>query len=247
MMTAEAATVALPCLFVLAAGIVRGYSGFGFSMISVVSLSLFLPPARVVPVILLLEVMASAWLLPRVWRRIHWTSLTWLSPGMVAGIPAGVHLLAIAPVRFMRMAIALVVMVLAVLLWRGFQLKKMPGRGKIVATGLVSGILNGSTSMGGPPVILFYFSGPAGATVSRATLIFYFFCTDILAFGMSMAHGLVDTHSVVLGGVFLVPLLCGVSLGNRLFRNSEAEVFKRRVLGLLMLLAVIASVRSFWA
>ena len=42
------------------AGYVRGYGGFGFSMITVVGLTLLFPPAVVVPVVLLLEVLASA-------------------------------------------------------------------------------------------------------------------------------------------------------------------------------------------
>ena len=35
------------CVFL--AAIVRGYSGFGFSMLAVISLSLLLPPAQIVP------------------------------------------------------------------------------------------------------------------------------------------------------------------------------------------------------
>jgi uncharacterized membrane protein YfcA len=61
---------------ILLAGIIRGYSGFGFSMTAVVSLSLVMPPPEAVPMILLLEVAASLWLLPRVWRQIDWKSLS---------------------------------------------------------------------------------------------------------------------------------------------------------------------------
>ena len=48
---------------VLMAGYVRGYGGFGFSMITVAALSLICPPAQVVPVVLLLEVAASLFLM----------------------------------------------------------------------------------------------------------------------------------------------------------------------------------------
>jgi hypothetical protein len=39
----------------LIAAIIRGYSGFGFSAISILLLSLILPPAEIVPPILCLE------------------------------------------------------------------------------------------------------------------------------------------------------------------------------------------------
>jgi len=38
---------ALVCIF--GAAVVRGYSGFGFSLLAIVSLSLLLPPTQIVP------------------------------------------------------------------------------------------------------------------------------------------------------------------------------------------------------
>ncbi len=76
-------------LVILVAGIIRGYSGFGFSMIAVISLSLVMPPTEIVPVILVLEVIASMWLLPRICRQIHWKSISWLSIGVLPGTLRG--------------------------------------------------------------------------------------------------------------------------------------------------------------
>ena len=45
---------------VFLAGIVRGATGFGFSMIMIVLLTLFFPPAQVAPVILFWEVLAAS-------------------------------------------------------------------------------------------------------------------------------------------------------------------------------------------
>ena len=106
-------------LAVLIAGIIRGYSGFGFSIIATTSMTLVLPPVDVIPVVLVLEILASAWLLPRVWKQIDWKSLSWLSAGVLIGTPPGVYLLAHVPARPMRAGIALSIMVLVVLLWRG--------------------------------------------------------------------------------------------------------------------------------
>lgn len=51
--------VAFILLSVLAGAFVKGYSGFGASMMWVASLSLVLPPHRVVPMVLLWEVQSS--------------------------------------------------------------------------------------------------------------------------------------------------------------------------------------------
>jgi uncharacterized membrane protein YfcA len=49
---------------VCVAGIIRGYSGFGFAMVAVTSISLVLPPVQAVPTVLILEVLASIGLVP---------------------------------------------------------------------------------------------------------------------------------------------------------------------------------------
>jgi uncharacterized membrane protein YfcA len=238
--------IAFSALAVLVAGIIRGYSGFGFSMIATTSMTLVLPPVEVIPVVLVLEILASAWLLPRVWKQIDWRSLSWLSAGVLIGTPPGVYLLAHVPAKPMRAGIALAIMVLVALLWRGFQLKKMPGKPGTVATGLFSGFLNGSAAIGGPPVILFYFSSPAGVTVSRASIIAYFLGTDSLAWAVSLAQGLVTLKTGILTGILCAPLLLGIFIGNRFFTHSKAGEFKRKVLILLMFLALAALLRTIY-
>ncbi|MBW2606860.1 MAG: sulfite exporter TauE/SafE family protein [Deltaproteobacteria bacterium] len=237
-------TLIFSCCAILSAGIIRGYSGFGFSMVAVVSLSLVMTPAEIVPVILVFEVVASLWLLPKVWRQIHWRSLSWLSIGVLIGTPAGVYLLTNISPNPMRAAIAVVVMVLVILLWRGFSLKTIPGRGKSVVTGLVSGVLNGSATIGGPPVILFYLSTSTVAAVSRASLIAFFLGTDILAFVICLTQGLVTSKTGIMCVSFLLPLLLGLGVGNHFFNRSKADAFREKVLILLMALAVIALARA---
>ena len=231
---------------VILAGFVRGYSGFGFSMIAVVLLSMILSPSQIVPVILMLEVAASALLLPRAWRHIHWTSLKWLSLGVMIGTPLGVYLLASIPPMEMRIAIGIVVLLLGACMWYGFSLQKMPNRLQTSLAGVASGVLNGSTSMGGPPIILFYLSGPSGAEVSRASMIAFFLGTDIFAFGVAVAHGIITSQTWLLLGISLVPLWSGIWLGSIFFDPEKAATYRRRTIALLMVLALIALMRNLW-
>ena len=114
------------CIF--AAAVVRGYSGFGFSLLAVTALSLAMPPAEVVPSLFMLEVAASLHLLPGIWNDIHWRSIGPLLLGCLVGTPFGVWLLANAPAAPMLLGLGIVVLFFTILLWRGFALKSMPGR-----------------------------------------------------------------------------------------------------------------------
>jgi uncharacterized protein len=75
---------------VFLAAIVRGYSGFGFSLLAITSLSLVFAPAQVIPAIFMLEIAASLHMLPSIWRDVHWRSLGFLLTGTIIGTPVGV-------------------------------------------------------------------------------------------------------------------------------------------------------------
>lgn len=230
------------CVFLGA--IVRGYAGFGFSLLAIISLSLVLPPAAIVPTILMLEVAASLHLLPKIWREVHWSSVAWLLAGCILATPIGTHLLASVPAAPMKLALAIVVLIAAALLLRGFSLKKSPGAAATFGTGMASGVLNGSFGIGGPPVILFYFSTPAAASVSRASVIAYFLGTDVAGLGFLSLEGLVTWESAVRFVLFLPALLLGVAVGHRSFKGADPGVFRRWVLRIMMLLAVLSALRA---
>src|SRR5271170_1965346 len=233
---------AVACIF--GAAVVRGYSGFGFSMLAIVSLSLVLPPAQIVPSIFIMEIVASLHLLPGVWRDIHWRALLWLAAGCLVGTPFGVYALAHVPAVPMTLALAVFVLFAAVLLARGYALKSMPGRAVTFATGTASGLFNGSFGIGGPPVILFFFSSPAGAAAGRASMIAFFLITDIAALAWQARSGLLTPATAWRALLFLPALAAGVWLGNRGFMNANPVDFRRWVLRLLMLLAVLTGGRA---
>jgi uncharacterized protein len=237
-------TFAFAFLCVLGAAVVRGYSGFGFSLLGVSSLSLLLPPAEVVPSIFVLEVAASLHLLPGVWRDIHWRALVWLTLGCLVGTPFGVYALAHAPAAPMTVALAIFVLVATILLMRGYALRSFPGRGTTFATGVASGLFNGSFGIGGPPVILFFFSSPAGAAAGRASLIAFFLLTDVIGLAWQGWDGLLTRATLWRAVLFLPALAAGIWLGNRGFIRAEPTQFRRWVLRLLMLLAALTGVRA---
>jgi uncharacterized protein len=235
------ATTAYAVACVFGAAIVRGYAGFGFSLLAVTAISLALPPATVVPSIFLMEIAASLHLLPSVWREVHWRAIGLLLLGCLAATPWGVWLLATAPAAPMQVALGAVVLAAAALLYRGHALRAMPGRAATVATGAASGLLNGAFGIGGPPVVLFFFASPAGAAVGRASVIAYFLGTDTIGLAFMLRQGLVGREQLALALVFLPALAAGVWIGARGFRHADPDAFRRWTLSLLMLLAVLTA------
>jgi uncharacterized protein len=237
-MTVYVLAYSITCIFL--AAIVRGFSGFGFSLLSITSLSLVLPPAQVVPSIFMLEVAASIRLLPEVWKDIHWRSLAPLVVGCLVATPFGVWLLANVPAPPMQIALGIFVFVSTVLLWLGFALKTMPGMIASTAAGAASGFANGAFGIGGPPVILFYFASPAGNIAGRASLIAFFLATDVIGLSFQSREGLVTWGAAQRALIFVAPLMIGIWIGTRGFKNADPAVFRRIVLMILAILSLVS-------
>ena len=240
-------TIVYIVMAVFAAAVVRGYSGFGFSALYVLALSLVLPPAQVVPASLLLEVVASVRLLPGVWKNVDFRIFGWLSAGALVGNPLGVQLLATAPANPLRGATALAVFLASLLLWRRRGEGGLPRPLAAVAVGLVSGALNGAAAIGGLPAVLFLVGGAMPGVSARAVLIAYILAIDVYAAGLTGARGLLDEAALSLFALSLAPLFLGVALGNRQFLKAPPATFRRFALVLLMSLSAVGLARAAMA
>src|SRR5262249_8955405 len=242
--SSEPLLLAYGALVVFGAAIVRGYTGFGFSLLSISALSLFLSPASAVPTIFLLATAAGLRLLPEVWGHVHWRSIRLLLLGCLAATPIGVWALARVPSAPMRLALAVFVMGSALLLARGVALTAMPGPAGTLATGAAAGLLNGGFGMGGPPLILFYLSTPAGIAAGRASIIAFIVATDVMGLGFQASVGLVTADTFRLALWLLPSLLLGVWLGSRAFHRADPARFRVWTLRILMALALLLGAQA---
>ena len=238
---------------VFAAGIVRGFAGFGFSALCVAGVSLFMAPAQVVPAVFALEVLASLSLLRGALRHADWRWLSWLVLGNALCIPLGVALLAYVDETPLRLLIGALLLLAATLLRSGWRLALQPTPAMRLATGLVSGFVNGVAAIGGIAVAVLLSTTALPPAAMRATLILMFLFTDLYALAWAAAlpgEGGQD----LLGGrtlqlvLWLAPaMLGGIWFGQRSFVGVSPELFRRHVLNLLVLIAVLSVLRALWA
>ncbi|QEX15865.1 membrane protein [Hypericibacter terrae] len=231
-------------LVAFGAGILRGYTGFGFALAAVPALTLILDPADMVPVVTLITLVGGLQLVIQVWRQADWPSVWLLLVGAALGLPFGVAMLRYLPADLMRAFIGLTVLVAVLLLWRGAVFNSMPSRSMRLALGALSGLLNGSTSMGGPPVIIFFLASPGGAAVGRASLLVYFFLLSWITLGAAAVGGLVTVHVVLLTILLLPAMSLGNWVGAHLFTKSTASAYRRVALIVLASVAAVAIVRA---
>ena len=231
-------------LVLLVAGFVRGYSGFGFSALTVTGLSLFLLPKQIIPVVLCLEICASIHMLPKVWHKINWHLIAYLSVGAACATPFGIWILATLPEKPMRITLYLLVLGLSLLLLAGLKIANAEKSSTRFSVGMVSGLFNGIAALGGLPLVLFLIAVGAEAIFLRATTVTYFFIIDIVALGSAYAHHLLNLEVLWRVILFILPVVIGVQLGSRHFFKANPNNFKKLTLVLLIGLSLSGLIKT---
>ncbi len=223
---------------VFLAAAVRGFAGFGFSALTVASLSLLAAPAMVVPMVFAMEIAASCWMLPSVWRRadFRWVALVFC--GIAVGSPLGLTLLSRLPADVLRSALygaLLCVSVLALFQQRG-RLRRWRAPAPVV--GLLAGVGNGMAAIAGAISVLFLLAERENDPARiRASLVCLFLATDIYALCWGGAMGVAGAAHFWTALLLLPALFAGVTIGGRFFQRSTPEKYRLFALGLIFAVA----------
>ena len=239
-------TVMFVVLSAFLAALLRGFTGFGFAIAAVPLLSVALPPARVVPLAVVMQVLASVMDLPAAARLTDWRSLVWLLPGLVAGTPLGLWLLTRLSADDARLTIGMLIIASVALLGFGIRLPPRPAHWMVAVVGMIAGVMNGVAAVPGPPIVTYLLALPHGATVIRATSLVFFTFTAIVATVPFALAGLVDTQTLQFSLLGWPALLIGSRLGAWAFRRTKPHHHRRVSLVVLLALAMVLIVRAVW-
>ena len=228
---------------VFIASIIRGFNGFGFSATCISGFSFILPAIEIVPIILALEVAISIFMIPYIWNKIDWRFVFKILLGIIIGSPIGLYLLKHLNPQTIHLSVCFLIIFFSILLMKGYFNKKIDNNYGKFFTGLVSGTLNGLTTLGGMPVALFLLITSIQPAVIRGSLAALFFVTDIYAFVLSFFSGIVDMTTIyrVIPLIIILPL--GVFIGDKFFVKSKEETYRKIVFYFLIAISTFGAIR----
>jgi uncharacterized membrane protein YfcA len=224
---------------VFIASIIRGFNGFGFSAVCISGFSFILPAIEIVPIILILEVLVSIFMIPYVWNKIDWKFVFQMQIGIIIGTPIGLYLLKFLSPDITHLSICLIIIFFSMLLMKGYSNQKLNIYPVKIFTGIVSGTLNGLTTLGGMPVAVLLLVINIQPIIIRGSLAALFFITDIYAFILSFFVGIVDLTTIYRTIPLVIILPIGIAIGNRFFIKSREEIYRKVVFYFLIVISVV--------
>jgi len=228
---------------VFIASIIRGFNGFGFSATCISGFSFILPAIEIVPIILLLEVLISIFMAPYIWSKIDWKFVFKVLAGIVIGSPIGLYLLKYLSSEITHLTVCLIIIFFSILLMKGYANQKINNNSSKIFTGVVSGTLNGLTTLGGMPVALFLLTVSIQPAIIRGSLAALFFLTDIYAFALSFFVGIVEMTTIYRTLPLIIILPIGVYIGDKFFVKSKEATYRKVVFYFLIMISIIGIFR----
>jgi uncharacterized membrane protein YfcA len=235
--------VAFLIAVVLLASVAQTVAGFGFALIAVPFLVIALEVKDAVVCVGVLAWLNSTLVARMTLQRVPARAVATMLAGSFAGMPLGLLVLLFAPEDALRLGVGVASIVLAGALVMGFRWGGRDVPTELLAGG-VSGVLNTSTGMNGPPIVLYLRDRRFAADQFRGGLSAFFFVSGIVSLGIFAASGVVSGTALALSAAGVPAVLAGNWAGHRIVGRLSDEAFERLVLGLLVATASAAIVTA---
>jgi uncharacterized membrane protein YfcA len=226
-------------LAVIAAGLVRGFSGFGSAMIIMPVASSVLSPVEAVIFLVSAEILGPLPNLPNSWRNGQPRDIGLLILGATLTLPLGLWCLSILEPTVFGWVVSGIILVLLALMISGWRYRGVLTRTIKFFTGTLSGFMTGFAGIPGPPVIMLYMTSTLPVSVIRANFNTYLVAIDLVLFPVLWLMGVLDWSIVLLGVLAGIPYLVANMVGARLFNPKAERLFRAVAYGVIAISALL--------
>ncbi|MEZ5819534.1 MAG: sulfite exporter TauE/SafE family protein [Xanthobacteraceae bacterium] len=214
------------CAIAFVSGTARGFSGFGSALIFMPLASSIAAPKLVAALLLIIDLVAAAPLLPNAWKQADRKATAVMAAGALIGVPIGTYLLTRLDPVITRWIISGFVAALLVLLLSGWRYRGREHASISVGIGGLAGFCSGLAQTGGPPIVGYWLGRPIPSAIARANILLFFGASDFFSAVAYAASGLINADALkfalVVGPVYAV----GVWFGASLFGRASEAVFR---------------------
>jgi uncharacterized protein len=232
------AAAAAICAIAFISATARGFSGFGSALIFMPLASSVASPRLVAVLLLIIDFVAAAPLLPGAWEKADRKATAIIAIGALIGVPIGTYLLSRLDPVTTRWIISGFVFALLLLLLSGWRYRGKDHLALSIGIGGLSGFCSGLAQTGGPPIVGYWLGRPITSVVARANIVLYFGAADFFSLVSYAASGLITLDALrfalVVGPVYAL----GIKFGTSLFGRASETLF-RAICYTLIALAVI--------
>ncbi len=241
-MADPAITLAILACATLLATIIQTLAGFGFALIMMPIVTLFLELRIAAPLVALTALTLYLWNTVRYRAALNVREIWPLGCAAVAGVPVGIWAVGRASEPVVKGLLGLLLIAYAVqgLLGRG---ERRCSAAWAPAAGFLAGCLGGAYNTSGPPLAVYGALRGWDKAEFRAGIQTLFLCSGVVTV-LSHAVARHLTPPVLLGYAATPPLLAtGLLIGGRIDRYVDKERFRTLVMAMILFLGIMLALQ----
>lgn len=229
---------ALACAITLAAGFVKGATGFAMPMIMISGLASFLAPDLALAALILPTLFTNLMQALRDGRSAAWQAVKkhrlFFSIGAVGIVLSGQLVTTLdESVLFAMIGVPITLFGLAQLLgWRP-RLTQGTRRPAEILLGTVAGAIGGISGVWGPPLVIYLTALDTPKTEQMRVQGVAFGLAAILLLATHLQTGVLNAQTLPFSSAMLVPAIIGMLLGRWVHDRLDQEMFRRMTLVVL--------------
>ena len=226
-------------LIFMVAGFTQGVTGFGFGLLAIPLLSLFIDIKTAVPLCSLLGILVTAFLSLRLRKHIDRRKILPLLFGCIPGVAVGTLVLKKAPTELLSVLMGVMLIAYALYRLTGKQQPRSIDSRWAYAAGFFTGAISSAFSAGGPPTIIYTTLRGWDKNEIKATLSGFF-----LTGGLTVvtAHALTGLTTSLVLHYFLLSapvVIGGVFIGSLLYDRIDTSVYLKLLQFLLLAMGIL--------
>jgi uncharacterized membrane protein YfcA len=229
---------ALVVVTVLAAGVVRGFTGFGSALVMVPILAFIWSPTEAVATALGLGTVSSFQLVPKAAPLAGWREIGPMAAATALFTPVGTMILIGVDPDTVRKIIAGLILVITLVMLRGWQYRGPRGALPGFVAGGTGAVINGIAAIGGPAAVLYLMSLQDEVARQRANIVIQVAFMGLVGLCYLAVAGEFGVRDLIHVAALSAPMLVGTWVGGRLFLRLPGSVFRTIVMWTLVAVSV---------
>ncbi len=231
----------LIALVVLCASFIQSVTGFGFGIFSMIFLpTLFGVYTEGNVLSSMLSLFTSLAVALAMWKKISWKNLIFPLVGCLFSTYFAVEFIGTQDNDTLILLLGVLLVVLSVYFFF------FSGKLRIKATwytglsmGILSGIMDGMFSIGGPPIVIYYMQSEDSSENYLATVSTYFAVSGMISVGTKAAKGFITTNVWIAFAIGFVAMALGALVGKLARDKCNSAMIKKAVYGFMAVSGIL--------
>ena len=222
-------------LIILIGSIIQGATSFGFAIVSMPFLVLFLPVKTATILVLILAAFLVFFIFIKMRKHVSYQAIIYVIIASYIGVAVGVFGLENLETNILQSILGILLILVSIYFFFNKDINIKPTKTNGLFSGLISGLFGGLFNITGPPLVIYYFSSIENKKEYQGTIQATFFFSILFTIAIHLLRGNITFEIIKMASVGLAAVVLGSIIGLKIFDHLDKRLIKK-ILSIVMII-----------